>query len=31
MRTLKKIWNFLGWLEQEKINTMIYCGRPTSI
>jgi len=28
---IKNIYNYLGWLEQERIKAMIHCGRPTSI
>ncbi len=26
MKKLKKILDFIGFIEQEKINAMIYCG-----
>ena len=31
MKRVKQFFNYISWLEQEKIKTMIHCGRPTSI
>jgi hypothetical protein len=31
MKQIKEFFEYLVWLEQERIKAMIYCGRPTSI
>jgi hypothetical protein len=31
MKQIKEFFEYLVWLEQERIKVMIYCGRPTSI
>ena len=31
MKQIKRFFNYLIWLEQERIKVMIHCGRPTSI
>jgi hypothetical protein len=31
MKQIKRFFNYLIWLEQERIKAMIHCGRPTSI
>lgn len=31
MKKVKEFFKYLAWLEQERINAMIHCGRPTSI
>lgn len=30
MKTLKKIWKFLCWLEEERVKATIHGGKPTS-
>lgn len=27
MKKLKKIWNFIKFVEQERINAMVHCGK----
>lgn len=27
MKTLKRIWNFMKFIEQERINAMVYSGK----
>jgi len=31
MKQVKQFFKYLAWLEEERIKTMIHCGRPTSI
>lgn len=30
-KKLKKFWNFIKWVEKEKIELMIKAGRPSSV
>jgi hypothetical protein len=27
IKFIKKVYNYLSWLENEKTNAMIHCGR----
>ncbi len=27
MKTLRKIYKYLSWMEEERIKAMIYCGK----
>lgn len=27
MKKLKRIWNFMKWLEKERIEAMVYTGQ----
>lgn len=31
MKRVKNFFNYVAWLEQERIKAMVHCGRPTSI
>ena len=31
MKYIKKLMNHLWWLKKQKVESMVYCGRPTSV